>query len=212
MEKKNFTKIDAEAINILEKDGTRRLAIFNGDNLPPLIMDGEDVLPGHREGHGLAGIMFYNNEGDECGGLIFASNKEEDGSYTSGLSITFDQYKQDQLVQMLVNEVDDKKSYGFYLYDWPDWHMKEVLESLKELPEIRKMPAGSEKEQAFKELAVGNHRRLAMAREADWTYHTSLYDRHGQPRLIMAIDSNDEAFIEFLDGEGKVTYRLPPQD
>lgn len=33
-------------------------------------MDGKDILPGHRQKDPIAGLMFYNAEGEECGGLI----------------------------------------------------------------------------------------------------------------------------------------------
>lgn len=41
--------LEAEKINIVEKDGTVKMALFNSDNIPPLMMDGKDILPGHRQ-------------------------------------------------------------------------------------------------------------------------------------------------------------------
>jgi len=82
MEKDNIQKhIRAERLDIVEKDGTLRLSLFNGDSMPPALMDGKEILPGHREGQGFGGIMFYNTEGDECGGLIFNSKKNDDRTH-----------------------------------------------------------------------------------------------------------------------------------
>ena len=39
-----------------------------------------------------AGIIFFNNEGDECGGLVYQV-KEKNGKKISGMSFTMDQYK-----------------------------------------------------------------------------------------------------------------------
>lgn len=60
--------IRTERLDITEADGTMKLCLFNSQNIPPALMDGEDILPGHRQETGIAGIMFYNTEGDECGG------------------------------------------------------------------------------------------------------------------------------------------------
>jgi len=82
--------IRAERIDIVEADGTLRMGLFNSNNVPPAMMDGVDMLPGHRSGMGASGIIFYNTEGDECGGLIFGSEKNDDGTYKSNLSMTFE--------------------------------------------------------------------------------------------------------------------------
>lgn len=53
-----YTSIDVEKLNIVEKDGTIKMSLFNSQNMPPLIFDGEDILPGHRQGTNKSGIMF----------------------------------------------------------------------------------------------------------------------------------------------------------
>ena len=58
-ENKIYRRIDTELLNIVEADGTRKLCLFNSQNVPPALMDGVDILPGHRQGTGLAGIMFF---------------------------------------------------------------------------------------------------------------------------------------------------------
>ncbi|WP_353892790.1 hypothetical protein PRVXH_002164 [Proteinivorax hydrogeniformans] len=72
-ESKKFTNIDLERLNIVEKDGTVKMSLFNSKNMPSAIFEGEDILPGHRQDDNNAGIMFYNGNGTECGGLIFGS-------------------------------------------------------------------------------------------------------------------------------------------
>lgn len=41
-------------------------------------MDGKDILPGHREDNPMSCLMFYNSEGDGCGGLIYGNEISED--------------------------------------------------------------------------------------------------------------------------------------
>ena len=61
----HFKEIDAERINIVEGDGTLRLVISNHKLQHPGRMDGKDLPRRDRP----AGMIFFNDEGDECGGL-----------------------------------------------------------------------------------------------------------------------------------------------
>ncbi|XRG80205.1 hypothetical protein V5E38_07850 [Rossellomorea sp. GAMAL-10_SWC] len=38
-----------------------------------------------------------------------------------------------------------------------------------------------------------------------------LSDSKGKPRIRMVVDEYDIPRMEFLDGEGKVTYKIPPE-
>src|SRR5438477_7871335 len=66
-----FKELSAEKINIIEKDGTVKLSLFNQQNLPPAVINGVK-LP--RSGDPASGLMFYNTQGEECGGLIYSSS------------------------------------------------------------------------------------------------------------------------------------------
>src|ERR1051325_2780338 len=65
--KQKFGEIDVERINVVEKDGSIRLVISNRDRSPGLMQRGEPFTPPTRR----AGLIFYNDEGTENGGLIF---------------------------------------------------------------------------------------------------------------------------------------------
>ncbi|MGE8205552.1 hypothetical protein ACQKP0_13410 [Heyndrickxia sp. NPDC080065] len=39
-----------------------------------------------------------------------------------------------------------------------------------------------------------------------------LSDSKGKPRIQMVIDENDVPRMEFLDGDGNVVYKLPPEE
>jgi hypothetical protein len=45
-------------------------------------MDGR--VFGEPEGKRWAGLYFFNEEGNECGGLIYSGKRAEDGSYEAG--------------------------------------------------------------------------------------------------------------------------------
>ena len=93
--KEKYTELDVEKLNVVDSNGKIKLTLFNQENIPPAIMDGRDILPGHRQSDPISGMMFYNSEGDECGGLIYGNETDEDGNVSADVSLTFDQYKQD---------------------------------------------------------------------------------------------------------------------
>lgn len=196
--------LELEKLNIVDKNGTVRLSLFNNENIPPAIMDGKDILPGHRQNDPIAGLLFYNKEGDECGGLIYGNEVDENGKMTAGASLTFDQYKQDQVVQMKYSEDE----YGFYLYDRPSTPLSQILEKHEE---VENSNLSTEmKEQEINELWKGNVTRGYMGKDPNREVAVKLMDSKGNDRIRMVIDEFDVPRMEFLDGDGKVIYKLPP--
>jgi hypothetical protein len=99
-----FDEIQVQRINIVEPDGTLRMVISNRSRLPGVIVKGKERPPSDRP---QAGMIFYNDEGSENGGLIFGGRRNEKGEVVdSGGSLSFDKYGADQIVQLA--GVDDK--------------------------------------------------------------------------------------------------------
>ncbi|HEX2206624.1 MAG TPA: hypothetical protein VHG93_03020, partial [Longimicrobium sp.] len=74
-QRQRFEEIDVERINVVEPDGRLALVIANQERLPGVWMDGREH--GDREGYN--GIIFFNGEGDESGGLTHWSERTPDG-------------------------------------------------------------------------------------------------------------------------------------
>lgn len=196
--------IRAERIDIVEPDGTLRMGLFNSTSVPPAMMDGENFLPGHREGMGMSGILFYNTEGDECGGLVFGSEKHEDGTYSSNLSMTFDQYKNDQTVQVYMTEQNKERAYGFRVYDRPDNNLKDIV-ALQQA--LCKTEDEAERVRLQAQLDVsleGNTLRMHAGKLKDGSVGVFLYGRDGKPRAKVCVDADDVPRFELLDAEGNV--------
>ena len=81
-----FEVIDVERINIVEKDGQLRLAIANRDRSPGPIIGGMYMKT--REGQ-RPGMIFFNDQGDECGGMTWSSS-EKDGNIQGVILKQFD--------------------------------------------------------------------------------------------------------------------------
>ena len=80
------------------------MVISNRSRLPGVIVKGKERPPSDRP---QAGMIFYNDEGSENGGLIFGGRRNEKGEVVdSGGSLSFDKYDANQIVQLA--GVDDK--------------------------------------------------------------------------------------------------------
>jgi hypothetical protein len=101
-----FDEITVQRIKIVEPDGTLRMIISNHARFPGIIVRGKEE-PFDRP---QAGMLFYNDEGSENGGLIFGGHRNSKGEIVdSGGSLTFDKYDANQIVQLAgVDDKDDK--------------------------------------------------------------------------------------------------------
>src|SRR3546814_4078726 len=73
------------------------------------------------------GMLFFNDEGDEVGGLTFDSKSVGDARRASA-SLMFDQYKQDQTVGIQYAEANGERMAGLRVWDRPDWSIKPLME------------------------------------------------------------------------------------
>ncbi|WP_027963982.1 hypothetical protein [Halalkalibacillus halophilus] len=208
-DKKRYSELNVEKLNIVDQDDNLKMTLFNQNNIPPAIMDGKDILPGHRQEDPISGIMFYNSEGDECGGLIFGSEVDEEGNVESGMSFTIDQYKQDQVVQMHYTEEKGQSHYGFEIFDRPSTPLSKITEEMQEI-EREDLPE-AEKAKAINDLFQGAAPRASMSKTPDGEVGVKLMDSKGNQRIRMVVGDDDVPRMEFLNEKGEVTYKLPPE-
>jgi hypothetical protein len=99
-----FDDIQVHRINVVEPDGTLRMVVSNHDRMPGVIVKGKESPKVDRP---QAGMLFYNDEGTENGGLVFGGHRNGKGEVLdSGGSLSFDKYGASQIVQLA--GVDDK--------------------------------------------------------------------------------------------------------
>ena len=110
-----FAEIDVQRINVREADGTLRMVISDSTHLPGVIVKGKEQPKVDRP---QAGMLFYNDEGSENGGLIFGGRRERDGDVVdSGGSLSFDRYNANQVVQLLGVDDKDNRMAGLAVSD-----------------------------------------------------------------------------------------------
>ncbi len=205
--KKHFEEIDVERINIVEKDGSTRMVISNKERSPGPIHRGQ---PFGYPGGTRAGMIFYNDEGTENGGLIF-SGERKDGNVTAVGSLTFDQYEQDQIIALQYVDDSGKRRAGLIITDYPTTISgMEIDEKRKALKE---MPDGPEKKKVQDELRQYSPKfRMYIGRGREGSSLIMLADAQGKPRLQLVVDESGAARIEFLDENGQVTFSLPDSE
>jgi hypothetical protein len=104
--KTKFAEIEVQRINVVEPDGTLRMVISDKAKLPGVIIRGKEA---RQEDRPQAGMLFYNDEGSENGGLIFGGHKNAKGEVVdSGGALSFDKYDASEVVQLA--GVDDHEN------------------------------------------------------------------------------------------------------
>jgi hypothetical protein len=97
----SFDEIQVHRINVVEPDGTLRMVISDHDKLPGVIVKGKEQPPNPSDPRPQAGMLFYNDEGSENGGLIFGGHLNGKGEVVDGgVSLSFDRYADGQILQL----------------------------------------------------------------------------------------------------------------
>lgn len=202
-QKTKFEEIDVERINIVEKNGALKLVISNSDRQHPGVVDGK-TLSRKRP----AGMLFFNEKGDECGGLSFGGDKK-DGKASAGALLAFDRFRQDQTVGLQYGESNGQYYAGLRVWDRPDTSLGPLIEKLAA---IEKMSEGPEKAAALKELRESSGsapERVMVGRDREQAAVVRLSDAKGRPRIKLSVDAQGAAKLEFLDEKGAVISALP---
>jgi hypothetical protein len=206
-----FDEIDVERINVVEKDGKLRLVISNRERSPGPIAYGK---PFGYPGGSRPGMIFFNDEGSENGGLTFDGKRGADGKFRSTVHLSFDQYNQDQVVVMQYSDENGVQKKGLTINDRAN---VPIVGMVSLMDSIRQMPAGPAKDTAtkrFMEPLPGEPlaaQRLFIGRDPNKTALLVLSDKLGHPRLRLAVDSLGKASLDFLDESGKVARSIGAQ-
>jgi hypothetical protein len=204
-EKTKFQEIDVERINIVEKDGKLRMVISNAERQHPGVIDGR-MLERKRP----AGMLFFNDKGDENGGLSFSGNQTPDGKGNASALLAFDRFNQDQTVAIQYGESGGRYYSGLRVWDRPDRSLGPVVDELKK---IERMSAGAEKTAAIQKLqemaAPGTSERAFVGRDRENASVVRLNDAKGKTRVKLSVDAGGSPKLEFLDEAGKVIYSVP---
>ena len=202
---KSPAEITVERINIVDANGTLRMVLAGKDRMHPGVMDGITI----DRPRPVAGMLFFNDEGDEVGGLTYTGTVAG-GRGRANAGIMFDQLKQDQTIGLSYSESNGQRSAGFQVWDRSD--TVRLSELIAKLNAANKLPAGAERDKAIADIratAPPGPRRVFVGKTQDKAATMVLADGEGRARLRLAVDVAGNPRIEFLDESGKVVARLP---
>ena len=92
-----FAEIDVERINVVEPDGKYRFVITNKPRSIGPIYKGK---PFGYPGGDRPGMIFFNDEGTENGGLSLGGRRLPDGRVDASSHMSFDQFDNDQVLNL----------------------------------------------------------------------------------------------------------------
>lgn len=200
--KMSFDEIDVKRINLIEPDGTLRLVMADRAHFPGLIVKGKEY-PHDRQ---TAGMLFFDDEGTENGGLIFGGMKDKDGKVQSWGHLSFDQYSGDQVVVLDAEEAEGQRHSGIQFVDEPDIPMTQVTDALQLPVEQRRAK--------LRELYSGKNKpqqRLYLGRRVDRSAAIELKDTEGRDRIVMMVAADGTPSLQFLDEQGNVMGQFPKE-
>ncbi len=206
-----FTEIDVERINVVEPDGKYRLVISNkARSIGPIYK----MQPFGYKGGNRPGLIWFNDEGTENGGMTFQGSRGPDGKYQASTHMSFDQYNQDQVLNLDYRDDNGQRVTGLTINDRAN---VDIYEMVKERDQIMTMTDTVARNAALQKwagprngvpLSVG---RAFFGKDRAKNAAVMLSDAAGRPRLRMIVDSLGAARIEFLDEAGKVTNSVGPK-
>jgi hypothetical protein len=204
--RESFDEIDVHRINVREPDGTLRMVISNMQRFPGAIIKGKEYAHEDRK---TAGMLFYDNEGTEDGGLIFGAFKDAQGKLTeANVHLSFDQYMQDQVLTLDGGQENGEKFSTVAMNDQPDYPITETIGAMNR---IRKLPK-TDQDAAWKDFFMTHersHQRVKLGRMEDKSAALLLKDADGKSRIVMKVAADGTPTLQFLDGDGRVLSELP---
>lgn len=186
----------AEKIEIVEPDGSVKLSLFNKENLPPAVINGKKLS---RQGGGESGLMFYNTEGEECGGLTYSGQEG-----LNELSMSFDKYKQDQVVQLsYIQRKNGQHTKGLTIFERPVFPINQTM---TRIDSIRNIKDTAEQHRVLNQLSAEGffgYTRMFAGQQGQRT-GVFVRDDKGRVRLEMIVNEKNEPEILFYNEKGAV--------
>jgi len=208
-QKTRFVEIDVERINVVEPDGKLRMVISNRPrSIGPIYRGKPFGYPGGNR----PGIIFFNDEGTENGGLTFTGRRREDGTYSSSVGMSFDQFNQDETLTLRYSDENGRKATGITIAERDE---RDIYDLIMQRDSINQIADSTTRTAALQQLFGPRNgvplaaSRIYLGRDRSRSAVLSLSDPGGKPRLRLRVDSLGRASVEFLDENGAVTARLP---
>lgn len=191
-------ELNVERINIREADGTIKMVLSNKSRQHPGRMNGKDNQARERE----AGLIFFNTDGDECGGLVYDNDRK-----SAGMAYSIDKFRDDQIMQLQYMEDTRNKKRKYGLQFWTYGKEDAFGERGERYQALLKLKSRQDRDSALKKME--NEGLLATDRMfIGKTFRDELglfiSDERGRPRIRIYVTKDNRAVMETIDESGKV--------
>jgi len=213
IENQKFGTIDVERINIVEADGTVKMIITNEEQFPTgeTTINGRELTNNRKK---RSGMLYFNEDGIECGGFIYDGEKDENG-HSAGLSLTYDRYDGDQVMQLKTVDVqkgDKRKVSSSLVFNDRTGNLSQE-ETTKVMEEINSIEDKNLRRQKYKEYAsqglIGARPRIMIGKTGSENNGMFLFDDKGGLRANFRIGKDNQVKLEIYDEQGNVTSSWP---
>jgi len=196
--KNRFEEINAERINIVERDGTLKMVISNKERQHPGLSNFKPMTARERE----AGIIFFNSSGDECGGLTYDGNTKE-----TGFELSTDQFRNDQIMQFQYNQIGTgdsvRRSYGLKLWDRSDnFTLAQQITLIDSLQQLKQEEELIRQMKDLKKKGMLGVERMFAGKNTNEEVGLFIRDNQGRVRIKIYCDKENNAKLVLLDEDG----------
>jgi hypothetical protein len=198
-----FDELTVRRLRVVDASGATRL-ILTGKPIPEGTIAGK-LMPRPGGPRQDAGMIFYNDNGDEQGGLTHWGHDGEQGA-----TLTFDAWQQDQALELqhssspsgsdsyIAGNELPKESLLVAATDYARDVAAARTDEERDAVRRRYRAAGRFGQQRWQ---IGNRAGISELR---------LNDANGRPRLRLQVAANGDASVAFLDASGTVVKTLTP--
>jgi hypothetical protein len=212
-ENQKFGTIDVERINIVEADGTVKMIITNVAQFP----NGETIVNDkaiNKNRKKRSGMLYFNEDGLECGGLIYDGAKNEKG-HSSGLSLSYDRYDGDQVMQLITTDEArgaERRVSSALVFNDRTANVS-IEETHKIFAEIESIKDKKLRRQKYREYSnqglIGGTPRILLGKTKSQSNGLFLFGNDGKRKGNFYVDKNNNVKLEVYDDEGNVTNSWP---
>jgi len=218
----SINELTVQRLNVVEKDGTLRLVLASKDRFPGPTIGGIEYSKEVRtKPLPVAGMVFYNDEGDEMGGIVWGGGKMGKDKTKQLSLVAMDAYRQNEVLSIGTLEEDGKRKIMIACWDRPydpegfEWALKKSEEALKfkeKEPDRYKKIEKEIEEYIEKHEGEWEVPRFFLLKNDDGSVSIRMSDRKGRERIRIEVDPEGNPSILLLDSNGKVLARLPERE
>ena len=198
---KKFKEVSAERINIIGENGNKYIVLSNPEKQALATLNGK-ILDTTQIERLVPGLLFFNQDGDEIGGLIYSINETNNFQM-----LTFDQRKNDQIMTLRNDETfsegEWKRRSGLQFSERS--HKQNRSEFINEYNFIKKIEDKIERRRKLKELFDKPENkqvfRMHVGRFFNGKTGLFLFDDEGNTRISIYLDKDGNPKIEQVTNE-----------